>query len=109
MSFTGTIENGVVKLPSGLGLPDGTQVRVEPIIKPDAGNELTRRLAEIASNVSNLPTDFAAKHDHYVHGTSHQAQQPKPPSDWQFPQGRRLGAFQAPVEDWRLLANEAAA
>ena len=108
MSFTGTIENGVVKLPSGLGLPDGTQVRVEPITKLAPRNELTRRLAEIAGKVSNLPTDFAAKHDQYVQGTSHQAQQPKPPSDWQFPQGRRLGAFQAPVEDWRLLANEAA-
>lgn len=109
MSFTGTIENGVVKLPSGLGLPDGTQVRVEPITKPDAGNELTRRFAEIASKVSSLPMDFAAKHDHYVHGTSQPVQQPKPTSDWQFPQGRRLGAFQAPVEDWGLLANEAAA
>jgi len=27
---------------------------------------------------------------------------------WQFPAGRRLGAFLAPVQDWRLLANEAA-
>jgi len=28
--------------------------------------------------------------------------------DWQFPEGRHLGAFRVPVEDWRLLANEAA-
>jgi len=35
--------------------------------------------------------------------------QPKPTLGWRFPEGRRLGAFQAPVEDWRLLANEAAA
>ena len=69
MSFTGTIENGVVKLPSGLGLPDGTQVRVEPITKPAPRNELTRRLANIAGKVSNLPSDFAAEHDHYLHGT----------------------------------------
>ena len=27
---------------------------------------------------------------------------------WQFPAGRHLGAFRAPVADWRLLANEAA-
>jgi hypothetical protein len=27
-------------------------------------------------------------------------------SDWRFPEGRHLGAFRAPVEDWRLLANE---
>ena len=27
---------------------------------------------------------------------------------WQFPEGRHLGAFCAPAEDWRLLANEPA-
>lgn len=34
--------------------------------------------------------------------------QPKPNGDWRFPEGRRLGAFRAPVGDWRLLSNEAA-
>ncbi len=34
--------------------------------------------------------------------------QRKPNGDWRFPEGRRLGAFRAPVGDWRLLANEAA-
>ena len=33
---------------------------------------------------------------------------PKPNGGWQFPEGRHLGTFRAPVEDWRLLANEAA-
>jgi hypothetical protein len=28
--------------------------------------------------------------------------------DWRFPEGRHLGAFQAPAEDLRLLANEIA-
>ena len=28
---------------------------------------------------------------------------------WKFPEARRLGAFQAPADDWRLLANEDAA
>jgi hypothetical protein len=28
--------------------------------------------------------------------------------DWHFPEGHHLGPFKAPVEDWRLLANEAA-
>ena len=27
---------------------------------------------------------------------------------WRFPEGRHLGAFRVPVEDWRLLANEIA-
>lgn len=26
--------------------------------------------------------------------------------DWHFPEGIALGAFNAPVEDWRSLANE---
>ena len=33
---------------------------------------------------------------------------PKPNGGWRFPEGRHLGAFRARVEDWRLLANEAA-
>ena len=28
--------------------------------------------------------------------------------DWRFPEGHHLGNFRAPVEDWRLLGNEAA-
>ena len=31
---------------------------------------------------------------------------PRPGGDWRFPEGRRLGAFCTPVEEWRLLANE---
>jgi hypothetical protein len=34
--------------------------------------------------------------------------QPKQNGGWRFPDGRRLGAFLAAVEDWRLLANETA-
>jgi hypothetical protein len=32
---------------------------------------------------------------------------PKPRGGWRFPEGYHLGAFCAPVADWRLLANEA--
>jgi hypothetical protein len=32
----------------------------------------------------------------------------KPNGDWRFPEARQLGPFVARVEDWRLLANEAA-
>ena len=34
MSFTGTVEGGVVKLPPEAALPDGTKVRVEPVASP---------------------------------------------------------------------------
>jgi predicted transcriptional regulator len=33
----------------------------------------------------------------------------KAPGQWQFPEARHLGQFGAPVEEWRLLANEDAA
>lgn len=29
-----------------------------------------------------------------------------PPDEWRPPEPRALGAFRAPVRDWRLLANE---
>jgi hypothetical protein len=29
-----------------------------------------------------------------------------PPTDWEPPSPCRLGEFQAPVDDWRILANE---
>ena len=38
-----------------------------------------------------------------------QRQIPAPPADqggWRFPEGRPLGPFRAPADDWRLLANE---
>jgi hypothetical protein len=34
MSFTGTVERGMVKLPPEIALPDGTQVRIEPLASP---------------------------------------------------------------------------
>ena len=34
---------------------------------------------------------------------------PTPAGEWHFPAGRPLGAFCAPPEDWRLLANDPAA
>ena len=33
---------------------------------------------------------------------------PRANGDWRFPEGRHFGPFRAPVEDWRLLANETA-
>ena len=68
MSFTGTVENGVIRLPADAVFPNGTKVRVEPIGRPAAKNQLTRRLVSIASKARNLPADLAAEHDHYIHG-----------------------------------------
>jgi len=68
MSYTGTVEGGVVKLPPDAALPDGTVVKVEPI-EVESTTTFARQLKEIASKVSGLPGDLAAQHDHYIHGT----------------------------------------
>ena len=69
MSFTGIVENGIVNLPADAALPNGTKVRIETVSKPPTKNQLTQRLVSIASTARNLPSDLAAEHDHYIHGT----------------------------------------
>ena len=46
MSYTGTVEKGLVKLPPDAVLPDGTQVRIEPL--------------------STLPVNLIRKHGYLV-------------------------------------------
>ncbi len=70
MSITGTIKNGVVKLPPGAPWPDGTKVRVEEVKLPSSENNLARRLRELSAKVRGLPSDLAEQHDHYIHRTS---------------------------------------
>jgi hypothetical protein len=65
MSFTATVENDTIKLPPGVHLPDGTKVQIEPEASVP-GNALAW-LAEFAGTIEG-PVDFAAEHDHYVHG-----------------------------------------
>jgi hypothetical protein len=73
MSFTGTVERGMVKVPSEAAWADGTSVRIEKIeVSPDR-NELTRKLRQIAAQLDGLPPDWAREHDHYIHGTPKRA------------------------------------
>ena len=69
MSYTGKVHEGVFVLPPGVQLPEGTVVKVEAIAPARTGNELTRRLMNIARKVEGLPDDLAAQHDHYLYGT----------------------------------------
>ena len=73
MSVTGTIEDGVVKLPPGASWPDGTKVRVEKVEPASRENSLTRRLRELSARVGGLPSDLAEEHDHYIHRTPRRA------------------------------------
>jgi len=68
MSFTATVENDVIKLPPGVHLPDGTKVVIEP--EMDAlGPALSEVFKDFVGKADGLPVDFAAEHDHYIHGT----------------------------------------
>ena len=69
MSYTGTVSNGTVILPSDANLPDGTRVRVEPIEDDSSAEPVGKRLLKLAGILNDLPSDFAENHDHYVHGT----------------------------------------
>jgi hypothetical protein len=71
MTLDGTIVNGTIVLDQPQALPEGT--RVEVIVKkpaaPLAGGKPTLLgLLKLAGTAKDLPADFAAEHDHYLHG-----------------------------------------
>jgi ssDNA-specific exonuclease RecJ len=69
MAIEGTVTNGMIVLDAPQVLPEGA--RVEVVLKPPAEQPKTLReiLLESAGSMTDLPVDFAAQHDHYIHGT----------------------------------------
>ena len=68
MLLEGTIKNGTIVLDQPSSLPDGERVEVE--LKAIAQAEPTFiDLLEFAGCMPDMPADFAAQHDHYIHGT----------------------------------------
>jgi hypothetical protein len=70
MSITATVENNTIKLPAGVHLPDGTQVRVEAL--EEAGLTLAEQLAPFIGVWKDGPADLAINHDHYLYGAPKQ-------------------------------------
>ena len=72
MVYRGIVKNGVVVLGEGADLPDGTEVRVEPITRekspPQQGPTLVEQFGDVIATVPDLPCDMAEQHDHYLHG-----------------------------------------
>ena len=70
MTYRGRVKNGVVVLEADAKMPEGTEVRVEPIDDPesDADGSVYERLGRMAGSVKGLPSDLARQHDHYLHG-----------------------------------------
>ncbi len=73
MSIIATVENDMIKLP--IHVPDGT--RVEITLPPSSvasaavenSETLYDSLKDFVGAAQGLPEDFAAEHDHYLHGT----------------------------------------
>ena len=77
MTVEGHIENGRIVLSQEIALPEGMRVRVEllPAVnapqqpQPPTGSYL-KHYESIIGSIDDLPSDFAAQHDHYIHGTT---------------------------------------
>ena len=69
MTLTGVVQNGKIELEGGATLPEGTRVKV--MLEPDTDAEQPTLLGllELAGKLDDLSPDFAAEHDHYIHGT----------------------------------------
>ncbi|MBW3599421.1 MAG: hypothetical protein KY475_19390 [Planctomycetes bacterium] len=73
MIYRGRVENGAIILDDDVRLPDGTEVKVEPVDAPAAPDAtehrtLLERLENVVGKAMGLPEDFAEQHDHYIHG-----------------------------------------
>ena len=76
MKYRGKFVNGVVLLPPGTALPEGSTVEVVSIAEgqclasgsqPDEPT-LARTFEKFIGVFDDLPADLADNHDHYVHG-----------------------------------------
>ncbi|HEY1683129.1 MAG TPA: hypothetical protein VGG19_00070 [Tepidisphaeraceae bacterium] len=77
MTYRGHIKNEQVVLDEPAKAPDGTPVTVD-VLQPleTTGNSgssgeksIWDALLDVAGTAEGLPPDFAAEHDHYIHGT----------------------------------------
>ena len=68
MTYRGRVRNGVVVLEGEAKMPEGTEVRVEPVEERPLMDLV--RVAEGVPDDPDWPADGAAEHDHYLYGTA---------------------------------------
>jgi hypothetical protein len=74
MTLRGHVENGVVVLDQSGALPDGTRVTVRPIADKSKGRKserpltVSKELASLSGQATDLPDDAARNLDHYLYG-----------------------------------------
>jgi hypothetical protein len=72
MVYNGHVENGMVVFDQPVTLPEGTEVRIELIVRDRNvsvdGPTLAEQFSNLIGAVPELPPDMAKQHDHYLHG-----------------------------------------
>jgi hypothetical protein len=68
MTLKGTVVNGAIVFDPPHALPEGARVEVT-IAEPVQEAPTLAFLLKYAGTLNDLPSDFAAQHDHYIHGT----------------------------------------
>lgn len=69
MTYRGHIKNGVVVLDEPVELPEGLEVRIEPLEVNEASS-LYEQFREVVGRAKHLPNDMAENHDHYLRGAA---------------------------------------
>ena len=72
MTITARVHNHTITLPADVEIPDGAEVQVTLPEKESAAT-LYDSLKDFIGAAQGLPADFAAEHDHYIHGTPKRA------------------------------------
>ena len=77
MTYRGHVENGVVVFDPPADLPDGAEVEIHLVKRPEEtvpeGEEaptVYEQLEPLIGKLRGLPSDFAENHDHYLYGVS---------------------------------------
>ena len=68
MSYTGTVKNGVVVLPPDVKLPEGAEVKIEPLELLPENDPAIAAIVKLAKPRPYWPADYALNHAHYVKG-----------------------------------------
>jgi hypothetical protein len=76
MTYRGRVKNGVIVPEAGVRLPEGMDVRIEPVSESETRategpevQQLREGLLLFSGVVTEGPSDLARNHDHYLHGT----------------------------------------
>jgi hypothetical protein len=69
VTLDGTVLNGTIVLDQPQMLPEGVRVAVTVIDNPGKNMPTLQGLLKLVGTLDDLPADFAAEHDHYIHGT----------------------------------------